>query len=338
MEEQYTTKESLKELKLQLEEKKFEFFRMLFENYSEKFDFSVMENYNFPFLDDKNDKELKKLVTKAMLCKRSNEIIQKNKALIDEVKENYYYEVLSKTKDLADELKLKNSLELSLLYSYLLWNGYFSKTKENRFSIQGRSLVWGMFSADIMDGIGVCLNHADMLKDFLIFCGYDSAILMNSIKLNSSVKEKINIERNYVKPTSRVKSFQFFVGGSLGRISGNHAFTLIKDNNIPYIYDSTNLALFEIVNPFVVNMINGIGSSRIRPYLSCALTAPSVNELDAISSIFTSNYPSCPYNLDDFLLSAEQKIELFKSNTVLIDDFYIDINPNLNNIKKLKKI
>ena len=37
-----------------------------------------------------------------------------------------YNEMLNKYKDLALELKLKNALQISMLFSYMVWNGYYS--------------------------------------------------------------------------------------------------------------------------------------------------------------------------------------------------------------------
>ena len=42
-----------------------------------------------------------------------------------------YLSVLRNYKDLADELLLFNPIELSILFSYLLWYGYFSRDKHN---------------------------------------------------------------------------------------------------------------------------------------------------------------------------------------------------------------
>ena len=85
-----------------------------------------------------------------------------NKSYSADIK-GYYSSLLDKTKKLALELGLTNSLEISNLFSYLLWNGYFSKTKQNRYQQLGRKNISGLFYADIMDGIGVCLNHAYVL-------------------------------------------------------------------------------------------------------------------------------------------------------------------------------
>ena len=90
-----------------------------------------------------------------------------------------YNELLSKMSSLSKELNFQNSLELNILFSYLLWNGYLSKDKEYKFSSNDKKNIPGLFFSDIMDGRGVCLNNTEMLKDFLVFNGYSSAIVQN---------------------------------------------------------------------------------------------------------------------------------------------------------------
>ena len=64
-----------------------------------------------------------------------------------------YKVLLEQISRLAKELKLTNSLELSNLFTCLLWNGYLSKNKENTYKSENRELIDGLFFTSIMDGI-----------------------------------------------------------------------------------------------------------------------------------------------------------------------------------------
>ena len=46
-----------------------------------------------------------------------------------------------------------------------------------------------MYSYDIMNGNGVCLNFSDMLKDILNECGYSSSILINGLENSRDFKK-----------------------------------------------------------------------------------------------------------------------------------------------------
>ena len=54
-----------------------------------------------------------------------------------------YRKILENYKKLAEELKVNDSLNLSHLFSYLLWNGYFSVTKEHHYNLYNRLMISG---------------------------------------------------------------------------------------------------------------------------------------------------------------------------------------------------
>ena len=78
-----------------------------------------------------------------------------------------FQKVLENYKMLAEDLKLDTALEKSHLFTYLLWNGYFSKTKEHSYDKNHRKNIFGLYALDLVRGNGVCLNYADGLKKYL---------------------------------------------------------------------------------------------------------------------------------------------------------------------------
>lgn len=80
----------------------------------------------------------------------------------------YYNQVLEKTVKLALELNLTKSLEYANLFTYLLWNGYFSLDKKFAFKIEDRLLSEGMYFLDIFKGNGVCLNISEDNMDLFM--------------------------------------------------------------------------------------------------------------------------------------------------------------------------
>ncbi len=75
--------------------------------------------------------------------------LKNNINYINEERYKYYYtfnvynSILNKFKKLTVELKLDNSLKIADLYTYLLWNGYFSITRENNFVPDNRANIKG---------------------------------------------------------------------------------------------------------------------------------------------------------------------------------------------------
>ena len=132
---------------------------------------------------DKNLEELEYLLTAAdigYLKPMVAYIMQKHELKIQRIYKDsliHYNNILENYKNLAQELKISSSLDLSNLLTYMLWNGYFSVNKEHFYKLKGRLLLPGMFSFDAIKGKGVCLAYAELLKNYLSICGKESSLL-----------------------------------------------------------------------------------------------------------------------------------------------------------------
>lgn len=323
---------------LELERKRFELFKSIFDernkNSEENTDelTKIIEEEIDKALDDSSNIKNIPIIFLGGLLK----IINKEFFEIREddygITKEYYPYILNQMKQLARELNLTNSLELSNLFTYLLWNGYLSKTKQNVYRIEDRKMIIGLAFADIMDGVGVCLNHADMLKDFLNTCGYNSSTMINLVDKNIKSNYKFDIERKSEKAKKKTEILNLAMCPIMKKI-GNHAFTLIEDNNKLYIYDSTNLMLLNVINPYEAEVINGTGINKLHPYLSYMLNNNQQTG-DAIIKLFTSENLSSPYTRRDMIFTEKNNMELFKNRKPLIEDFYLEIKPSIVSISE----
>jgi len=261
----------------------------------------------------------------------------KTKEIMDEflTSNKNYKEILKKCKKLSLELKLSNSLELANLYTYLLWNGFFSINKELFYQKNDRLSLSGMYSYDIMSGKGVCLNFSDMLTDFINEFDFNSATLINYANNDCKKYYKVNIERKSKNETLSYKIFEK-LSLPLTKKMGNHAYNLISEYGKIYIYDSTNLCISKLNSKFESNIIAGEGISKIKPYFSyCANTTDkSFKALDLLhkSEIFES-----PYSANDFIFTWEECLEMFIKNKNLLNYFYYKIKNNIDIIYKNNK-
>lgn len=304
---------------------KFNFFKFFMENPNEK------TNIIDLFKDDIKD-IYKIYLLSSIINTLSNRTNKKINILEENTnpKENYK-EILKKSKELALELNLSNSLEIANLYTYLLWNGYFSKNKELKYQTHSRLLLPGMYSRDIMNGIGVCLNFSDMLTDFINqFDCYSSATLLNNINKNFERHYKVDIERKIVPNKFSRKIITPFII-PITKKTGNHAYNLICEKGNLYIYDSTNLSASKLNNKFESSVLAGKGVCNIKPYLSYWLnnSNKSTQTLDLLH--LTQHFTS-PYTSKDFVITWEECLELFRKNKYLLDDFYDEIYNNIINI------
>jgi len=248
-----------------------------------------------------------------------------------------YKKVLENYKQLSKELNINSSLDLSHLFTYMLWNGYFSVTKQHSYKLEERLLLPGMHSFDVIKGKGVCLAYAQLLSDFLAMCEKNSALL--NVKVPSG-KNKIKsdyrpeIERNVqISKASLIKSkmLALFLKGLINKV-GNHAITLIEEDNKIFAYDPTNLFVLNVKDDEVAKIINGEGTFDIKLLASLMLFPHS--DINNIYEKLLSGNIEPAFTRKEIVLSFEEIMELLNSNINLLNDVYDNIHPELEIINK----
>lgn len=248
-----------------------------------------------------------------------------------------YNKILENYKLLAQELKINSSLELSHLFTYMLWNGYYSVTKQHAYKLQERLLLPGMFSFDVMKGKGVCLAYAELLHNYLTICDKTSAILECKVPTgkNKIVREYTpNINRNVESSImSRLvsRSTTFLLKGLINRV-GNHSVTLIEDNSKIYVYDPTNLYVLNVIDKDTATVINGNGNISIKPF-STLLMIPDSDPNHIFEKLLNGNIEQA-YSINDIIGSYEYILNLINNNLSLLDDAYDNIHSELEFIDR----
>ena len=306
--------------------------------------FVYLKNYNLSSEDindiikiiPKENKyfEVRKAIISSIFYRSNFKTFLKQK---EKLKDSYesYNNIIDSFNKLADELNIKNSLELSLLFSYTLYNGYFSFNKKHFYKIEDRLSISNFYAADIFNGGGVCLNYSDMLTDILNKRGYDAAIITNKI---NKVKRSYtpNLKTNIIKP-KLITKIEGLIFRTISNIIGNHACTLIIDKNNPYIYDATNLTMFDCVSQKKATHTLGSGSIKLTPYFGM-IVATNEQNINAFEKLCLYKDYNNPYSRKDFIITAECNYEKYDNNTSIFNSFNDSIMPSINNIlKKVKK-
>lgn len=246
-----------------------------------------------------------------------------------------YKKILDSTSILASELSISSSLELSILFSYLLYNGYYSKTGEHKYKLENRRLIQGFLAYDIFNGNGVCLNYSAMLADILKHNKYESTIIINKLNQVGKPEYKVAIDRGIIEPKINIKLFHYVLD-SISNITGNHACTLIFDHDQLYIYDPTNLTMFNCENNRIAKHVLGKGELLLKPYLTAIIVGNNgFKEIEKLSMI--SEYHT-PYNKDSFITTCEKEINKYNLNKYLFSEFHSEINKDINTIVEKGKI
>lgn len=320
-----------KVIDIEKERDKYDVFRKVFEM-DEMTENELLVKYlemkEIRIFSDLSNLKFSNMVRLANYLKGINNSFIKNREKHSYIIEYYYTELLDEMCKLADELELINSLEISNLYSYLLWNGYLSKNKQNISRTNKANLISGLYFSDIMNGVGDCINHSDMLKDFLNRYGYNASSMINLADKKTTTNYKPNIEQQKARKGIDLYSF---IMNPIIRKAGNHVFTLIEENNKFYIYDSSNLNILSIENPYVAKIINGKGIYQMHPFLSSIFNIEK-NYDDAISNLFYTDNIIAPYDEKDFIEISSENIEKFKKNILLFEYFYDEVRSDILNI------
>lgn len=249
----------------------------------------------------------------------------------------HYNKVLENYKDLAQELKISSSLDLSNILTYMLWNGYFSVNKQHTYNLQERLLLPGMNSFDVIKGKGVCLAYSELLNDYLSICEKESSTLICKIpekKKDISYDYRPEIERNIkINISSRIlsKFVPIFLSWLINKF-GNHAITLIRENKNTYAYDPTNFYVLSIKDFSTACIINGKGEFKINPLMTL-ITNPHTDTNHIYEDILSNDFETT-LTRKDFIFSFENIMEQINSNISLLDDAYDNIHKDLEYIDK----
>ncbi len=244
-----------------------------------------------------------------------------------------YLSILTNYKNLADKLLLINPIELSTLFSYLLWKGYFSKNKHNIYKNDNALLQYHIYPFTIMDGWGVCLNHSIMLADYLNLCGIEATPIEAGIKQHKITPTYIPpIERDIPKIKEKFTLTSLFTAKHSK--NGNHVFTLTKENEYFYIYDATNLVMFAIKSPINATCTTANIKATLYPITSYEIIDNNISCRTLNSFITTNNFLECPYKEDYFKFITEKSLEIIKQNLNLINNCYDESHEDITIVAK----
>jgi len=249
----------------------------------------------------------------------------------------HYNHVLENYKNLAEDLHVSTSLDLSHLFSYLLWNGYFSVDKKHVYQLQERLLLPGLYSLDVIKGKGVCLSYAELLHNYLSVCGKDSSLLLCKVPKKRkaiSFDYRPEIVRNRkINIISIISNhvMSFFLSGLINQV-GNHAVTLVEENGMLYVYDATNLCALNIKDASTASIINGKGEFQIKPSMTFMVDSHVIS--NPIHEKLLLGDIGKGLSRKEFIFSFENLMELVNNNISLLDDAYDNIHNDLEFISR----
>lgn len=247
---------------------------------------------------------------------------------------DYDYErIIDNFIKLSDEMHMSSSLELSNLYTYMLWNGYFSRDKGMKYgNVRQLPGIKGL-AHEIMNGKGTCLNVSTMLTDILNKAGYDSAVLISyGNGLLKGYHPKIDIAKADIPDGFKLQL------NILSKLCGNHAVSLVGDENGMYIYDPQNISIFGLIDKETAETYNGRFRLNIKPFASFYLNDKEDNCV-ALTRFLTSNNYCLPCDRREYKDTWERQLEKIDVNNYLLRAFHSDIRINIDRVnEKMERV
>lgn len=246
-----------------------------------------------------------------------------NQAVVSQLYKNSlasYKNILLSYKALAEELGISDSLDLAVMFSYLLWNGEFSVTGEHQYSFRDELLLPGM-PFEVFKGSGICLNYSAFLRDFLVTNGIKAAALSCVLPKSAITEEyKPDIDRNVNLKATDMLYFWSALLKPMVQTYGNHSTTMISDTDKTYVFDPTKLYVFNCSDSKKINALTGSGTLDIK--IPSSLMLDPYNDSDSILELLYGDELGNDLTRKQVTSSFEEVIELLNNNRDLINDVY----------------
>ena len=196
-----------------------------------------------------------------------------------------YFNIVNRTAELLYKNGIRDPFSASVIFEYLLWNGYFSANHKLVYSMQGRINQIAITGADIMRGKSVCLNNADMLTDILRAMDIKAYTFGCDVKTTPDTKKleyRPNIERVTVEPRLRDKLVSKLIGATPLSKIGNHAITLFEWQETLLFRDPTSLAFMNFTGFLKARYVGSDLEVKLKPWLPLVLDEITKEQMDTL--------------------------------------------------------
>lgn len=249
----------------------------------------------------------------------------------------YYYNIIKKSAKLFNEINLNDPVEISVLYEYLLWNGYFSKDKNLVYSPSGRKNNLGLVGADIMTGKSVCLNNADMLTNILQECDIEAYTIGCSVPTNKNANFQYipDIERKKIDSSVRYKILEKIINMLPFDKIGNHAVTCFKNDKTYSVNDPTSLAFLNFNGMTKMKYVGSDMEIIFKPWIMLYLNDINTHSkfLEIMTTI-SSNSNLELLKLNNIRNTSKMVLDICRNNEKLLNDFHSEIYEDINGVCK----
>lgn len=293
------------------------------------FDKIVSEVSNYLFVPE-NSLELQYLY---MIGERYDERKRENiQQFSKEVEE--YDNIIKIAAEFIRDLGLQdNYTSYYVIFTYLLWNGFFSKDMKYIFTNNNLLSLNGFQGFDVIAGKGSCRSISNILNSISQQLGFDTHFLVNSFRTNY---------RNHILDIERKDEHGIILPPKLHNVSyntsinsvGDHASILLNQNGNFYVYDPTNLSVYKVDETLIANLYNGVGECHIKPWgFIMYENMKQFDILELLCSIKSQNQFSFISN-SEIREIIDESLDTCRKSKSLMLDFYSQIQNNIGTINE----
>lgn len=281
--------------------------------------------------------EMKGALSQLIILSNDKQKLEKRKLLIfrDELK--LYDNILNNSIDVANCLDVKkNVFSYFIIFSFLVWNGYFSVNKKFNYQKNEVDYVKTLEFLNIFSGIGDCKSLSSHLNNIYKKLHYDSTLVVNDIA-TIKIKKQIPINRHedneIIKPIKFSLKRTLTINNTVKEFNGKHISNLVKYKGKYYIIDSTNLAIFKIIDENTIKRYNAIGTSYISPWGFIVYDGMNLNDIKNLYKNFIkSNNPFITEKELNEIIN--ETINECLKNISLFNDFFYQNKNDMFEIQK----
>lgn len=242
-----------------------------------------------------------------------------------------YFDIVEKISKLIKELNISSIEKMSIIITYLIWNGYLSLNKDFVFQNEDRINKLLLLGLDVINGKGVCLNIASILKDILCSMERDAHLITCRIT-NGMISKKDNLKFNIDRNKSQKHNIITEVIGDILPLANHAVVSVSNEDGKHFIIDPTNLRFMNYTSLLKAAYLGNTRECSIYPFSLYFLEMLTKEEM---TKYFLDTYHSKNVlNEEEALKYIEQASATCEKNKALFDDFHDEVHDEIENTVK----
>lgn len=282
------------------------------------------------YLSNTDDEVLDSIfIHESYILKQKNKLQQQNLELIKK------YQIVLKTVSefINNQISTQDTLMKCGALTYLIWEGLLSKNQNFIYDARNESNVLdcpGYLGMDVINGVGCCRHISSIAYDILKFDNVNLQ-LINNCEICSQDFLYVDIHRNSVDGTLKKDTLTTYEVIKPQKF--NHVCLLFQDKSHYFIYDPTNILLYNLKD-VVGRQMYGDGSIVVDPLSIITYSGIAYEELQFLFK--QVEQAKKIRNDETYIRKIIYGADCMRENSNACKMLYKEIEPNIETIYQYK--